>query len=1155
MLIRVSALCAFGLALSAASLQAQDLFVLPGAGANNGVLEAFVTNPLTTYRTFDAGVGSFAFLPNLNASKFFVVASSTTNSIFVVNGTFLAPTLVANLSTPPVQAIVTPDGNLLAVAAGAVHLFSTASNLELVSGGVSQGSGITTFAIAASLDSTAIFALGTNGNGTSQLNSIGTSTNAVTATLALSQKATAVSVGPNGLVYVSLPNEILEVDPRTLKPTLNGAISVTGTPGPLVFTSDGQYGIGANQATFGNSLLIATLATHTSTDPNLGLPQITSLQVTGVDTLLALSTQGLYQITLSNPVGVIPISVPDLTTGLLAMTTTNDVPAGAHITVQAAYLVSSTELYQYNPASQSVVTQYPVAPNVTPGAMFYAVPAVTTAQAQPTSLLTTGTNQTILPSATSEPLVVQVLDASNVPLSGYDVQFQTSGGSLTSTSAITGSNGYALTYLNAPATAGVVSVTATAGSLKATFSVVVSTTALSGGTSTLTIIAGQGQLMFADTSTAAGPGYGSSLQVLASDINGNPIASLPVTFSIPSAGGTLLVNGSGADSQVVNTNAAGVASVDFLSTSLSNNDTQGFLQSLVTASAANTNAVTFYITTVSSSPTPSVYFLSPQPGTSVTGAEGSTLPGEVKAQIVSSLGFGIPNVSLSVSDNANVSFDPTVACNAPGGIVLSSSTGLVSCDLTFGPRLGSGTFFAIIGYTHTSVPIPFTVTPGAPGAVAITQGNNQTGAPGQTLPLALRVHVTDSGGNIVTGAAVTWQVVTAGTVTLSDVIGKTDSNGNASALATLGSIAGVAQVIATAGTASATFSLTVNIPSVGIQKVSGDQQTATISTAFPLPLVVKLVDSGGNGVSGAQVNFQVTSGSATLGSATATTDSTGQASTTVTAGATPGTITISATSGAFNVSFTLTAQPVGPNNITIVNGASFDPNTGISPGGIATIRGTGILPGVQGLLSAANSAGELPTTFSGVTISFNGTPAPIYYVEDTNGSDQVSVQVPFEVQPGPAVSLTVAVANLPPVTVMVAVKPLAPGVFTSIYGGKTYAVAVRPDGSQVSPTNPAQRGEDIQLYVTGLGQATPTIATGAPGVPDQTIVSSMIVGLDNGGVRLVGSVYGPGLIGIYIVTIQVPADAVTGPYQPVGIIAVDSTGTLDYAQPTYIPIQ
>jgi hypothetical protein len=153
MLIRVSALCVFSLASSAALLQAQDLFVLPGPGATNGVVEAFVTSPLTTYRTFDAGVGSFALLPNLAASEFFVVGSSTTNSVFAVNGTFLAPTLLANLATAANQAIVTPDGKLLVVAAGKVHLFSTASNQELVSGGVSQGIGITTSAIAASLDS------------------------------------------------------------------------------------------------------------------------------------------------------------------------------------------------------------------------------------------------------------------------------------------------------------------------------------------------------------------------------------------------------------------------------------------------------------------------------------------------------------------------------------------------------------------------------------------------------------------------------------------------------------------------------------------------------------------------------------------------------------------------------------------------------------------------------------------------------------------------------------------------------------------------------------------------------------------------------------------------------------------------------------------
>jgi uncharacterized protein (TIGR03437 family) len=1163
MLKRVFALCAFGLALPAALLHAQDLFVLPGSGGTNGLAQAFVTNPLTNFGTFSAAVGSFALLPNLAASEYFVVGNLTLNSIYTIQATSLTPTLVASLPAPASQAIITPNGKLLVVVAGNVHLFNTATNTELVPGGISQGSGYTTSAVAASLDSTSIFAIATNAAGTSVLTAISTSTYAATATLPLTQRADAVSVGPNGLVYVSLPNQILEVDPRTLQATFNGAISVNGTPGPLVFTPDGQYGIGVNQTLVGNSLLIAALEDHTATDPALGLPELTSLQVVGVDTLLALSSQGLYQITISSPITVNPIRIGGAAaTNLVAMTVTNDVPAGAHSTVQAAYLVTgnmpTNNVYQYNPSTESVVGQYQVSSNVTPGAIAYAVPAQTTSTTRPASLLAFGTNQAILPSATTEPLVVQVLDVNNLPISGYEVEFETtaSGATLSATSAATGSNGYALTYLTASATPGPIAVTATVGMLVATFPIDVSTTAQSGSGPTLTIVAGQGQLMSVDTSTASGPAYGTSLQVLASDVNGNPIIGLPVTFSVPSTGGTLEVSGKpGADSQVVNTNSAGVATVDFLTTSLPSNDSLGYLQSLITATAANTNAVTFYITSVPPSPTPTINLLAPAPGSTITAAEGSILPSAVKAEIFSLSGFGIPNVALSVTDTSTpANLLPTVSCDAPGGFVFTDSAGQASCNLLFGPQLGSGTFIATIGDTHNSNPIRFTVTTGAPGSVQITQGNNQTGTPGQTLPLALVVHVTDSGGNTIKGATVNWQVVTAGTVTLSNISGVTDSNGNASALATLGPIGGVAQVTATAGTASATFNLTVNIPSVGIQKVSGDQQTTAIGTAFASPLVVQVVNASGNGIPGVQVNFQVTAGTATLGSSSAITNSSGQASTTVTAGATPGSITVTASSSTFSVSFTLTSQPPGPSGLSIVNGASFNPNTGISPGGIATIRGTGILSGVTGVLSAPMSAGQLPTTFSGVTITFNGTAAPIFYVEETNGSDQISVQVPFEVQPGPSVALVVTAAT-GAATITVPVKPFAPGIFTSSYNGKNYAVAVRPDGSQVSPTNPAQRGENIQLYVTGLGQATPTIATGAVGVADQVMVAPLVVGLNNGGVPLVSAVYGPGLIGIYVVTLQVPADTQTGPYQPVGLIAYDSANNAYFAQSTFIPIE
>ena len=57
MLKRVSALCALSLAVGALLLQAQDVFVLPGAGSGSGAVEAFTANAglLSQIATFNSG--------------------------------------------------------------------------------------------------------------------------------------------------------------------------------------------------------------------------------------------------------------------------------------------------------------------------------------------------------------------------------------------------------------------------------------------------------------------------------------------------------------------------------------------------------------------------------------------------------------------------------------------------------------------------------------------------------------------------------------------------------------------------------------------------------------------------------------------------------------------------------------------------------------------------------------------------------------------------------------------------------------------------------------------------------------------------------------------------------------------------------------------
>jgi uncharacterized protein (TIGR03437 family) len=239
--------------------------------------------------------------------------------------------------------------------------------------------------------------------------------------------------------------------------------------------------------------------------------------------------------------------------------------------------------------------------------------------------------------------------------------------------------------------------------------------------------------------------------------------------------------------------------------------------------------------------------------------------------------------------------------------------------------------------------------------------------------------------------------------------------------------------------------------------------------------------------------------------------------------------------------------------VTFTNAASFLPV--MSPGSIAIISGSGIAPGVQGLVTAYNIIGQPQPSLAGISITFNGVTAPIYYVLTATGQpDQVVVQVPFETQPGTA-NVVINAAGGGTGTVTAQVQLYAPGIFETTIGGQKIAVALRPDGSYVSPTNPAHPGEAIQVFVTGLGQVTPATATGNAGVPGQSVAGSLIVGLNNGGVPVISAAYAPGMVGVYVITLQVPADTQTGPAQPLGVIAVDAAGNTYFAQGSVIPIQ
>ncbi len=1166
---------------AAATLPAQQVFVSAGSGATGTQVDVFTANPLTPFAAFQAGAGTFQVLSTPTGSKFYSIANSSTQPVTITDNTFATTHSAASFSEAPIGAVMSPDGTRLAVAAGALHIFDTSTDNELVSGGLSVGTGASIIDLGISLDGKSYFTLATLSGGGSQLNSISAATNAITGTLSVLGTATGLAVGPNGLVYVSTQNEILEVNPTTLVTTTNGVIALNALPTKPVITPDGKYLMAGNLTPVtGSSLILISLATHTvsSTFPNVGFP-FTQLLLLGTNEILGNTSQtgSLYTINPNNggPIAVNGFSLPGVSTNIQGTAVSDEVGAGTRTTAEHLFAVSSGTLYEYDIPSQGITAQQTLTGTGLGGAVSFAGAAST--GTEPSTLLSYGANQSVVLGATSLPLVVQALDSTGRPVYGATVTFTPNTGSVSvsPSTVVTGANGYAVTYLTAGSTAGAVMVNAASGT--ATAGIAVSVISSSGGgggggstsAATLNIVAGQGQILYNDTSTTLG---GSPLTVQVTDSSGNPVAGASVTFAVTQGVGVVTPNsayaataktGTATGSYILTTDSNGKAAVDFVTESLGIG--ASYSQTLVVASASNASPATFYETTVSTSLVPSAYLLKPGQGALLSGSAGSTLTGAVEIQVVSGTGQPLPDVAISLS---NGGLDPTkfpsATCGTGNGIVLTSSTGIASCDVVLGGVIGTEAIRANIGNFLTSPSFDIKITTGPPSVVNIVGGNNQTGSPGQQLPQALVVQVTDAGGNILPGVPVNWKVLTAGAVTLSNVSASTDTNGRASALATLGSIAGAAQVQVTAGTGTATFTLTTSIPEAGLQKISGDGQTATQGAAFTAPLVVEVVDANGNPVTGAQVNFAVAEGSATLGSSSVTTTANGQASTTVTAGAAPGAVLITATSGTLTATFTLVVLPQGPSNVTFLNGASFQP--GLAPGGIALVTGNNIAPNVQGVISAFNIIGPVPTTLAGVSITFNGTPAPIYYVSNANGQQTVAVQVPFEVQPGNNVSVIITTtpcangavtctdAVLASATFTTSVQQVAPGVFTN-GGPGNIAVVVRSDGSYVTAANPAQRGEVVQLYVTGLGVVSPAALTGAAGLANQAVAAQLLVGLNNAGIPFQSAEYAPGLVGVYVITFQVPMTTKAGPSQPVGLLVFDLAGNSFYAQSSNLPIQ
>lgn len=1140
-------LCLFVLA---SVLPAGNVFVLSD-GATSHHVQVFSGDPLAAVvGAYDSGPGPVtSIFPGASGAYFYTVAASATDALVAVDQSFFSVFRSGDWNAVARTGVLTPDGKLILVLANSLHIIDAATNTDLAQ----VITGPDPHDVAASINSRYAFVLSPNSR---LLYQVDLTTYAITKTLQIPGQSTAVAVGPDANVYVSGTNRIYVIDPVTLTKTTE--IPLNGLPNKVYFTPDGRYAVATNQTPItGASGWIFDLSTNSivSTVPKILTPSgiITMTPRVWVpDNGRAFFTSADSQIiyTTQIPAGGINVlnvvGIPGSPTEVTGIAISNEMPVARYL-----YYTQGLSLTRVDLGSNQR-SGTPAGLSAQSFGLRFAAPPST---GVPVATILYNNNQNIAAGGEFHPIVVRALDANGRPVFNAPVFFNAVDGvTIENAMATTNRDGLALAWVNPGDVTGPIPVNVTIGSgLTAVFDLTVGGGGAGGGAG-ISIVSGNGQLIADQYFSYADP-----LVVMVRDAAGKPKAGATVSW--------VVTNGDGIVNPVTSvTDADGKASTMFTGSQMA----PGFSwsQSTITATGEG-SSVDFYYTSYPTSlpggglaPPPEVIIEKP-PLTerNFTGQSGQTLQDAIEVGVFASTGIytgrPIPNVAVAASTGLNPDVGPTVSCG--GSYVLTGAEGRAQCDLLLG-GLGTAPFTVSVGVGYRFWNMGVTVTPGVPAVVVVVQGDGQTGNQGATLPVDLVAKIQDAFGNKLPGSVAQWEVVKPGSVTLSNVVDVADANGLVRARATLGALPGTATVRVRSGTGIATFRLTVLVNITQLQKVSGDGQEALTNVQFASPLVVELRDDQNEPVANQQVSFLVGSGSATVASPTATTDSQGRAMMNVAAGAQPGDITIVASfPGVDPVSFHLTSRLPGPaiTPASFFNGASGEP--GVVPGSVVKIVAPGLAAGIQNCVMPGAQVGALPRELAGVTVQFgpDSSPqwAPIYYVCNVNGEESVAVQAPFELTPGNT-PVTIRVHSGATTIENVPVLAAQPGIFQVVGSdGLPYGVVVRADGSFASPENPVARDEIAGLFATGLGPLTPPAGTNQAGFPGQAVSADIVVGINHQGVRVVGGEYAVNMIGVYVVYFEVPADATPGPDRPLQLAIRAADGSLILGPGTTIAIK
>jgi len=216
----------------------------------------------------------------------------------------------------------------------------------------------------------------------------------------------------------------------------------------------------------------------------------------------------------------------------------------------------------------------------------------------------------------------------------------------------------------------------------------------------------------------------------------------------------------------------------------------------------------------------------------------------------------------------------------------------------------------------------------------------------------------------------------------------------------------------------------------------------------------------------------------------------------------------------------------------VVNAASFtpfgEPGHPTAPGSIVSIFGSNFAWSVLEAMSV-----PLSTSLGSVSVTFNGIPAPLFFVLPDDPDGQIIAQLPSELV---GLTATIEVSTDWGVSFPqdIQINPFSPAIFTDPPGGVGQGVVVfthEPGVFAAVPSfwyphdRPAKAGDFLTIYANGLGSVDLPVPDGvaAPSPPQLVrTVERLVVTLGGIPCPVLFSGLVPGAVALNQINIQVP---------------------------------